>query len=145
MPATLSGDDGDDVLIGGQAADTLNGGLGDDFLDGGAEVDSLTGGPNSIGAGHSDNDTFFGYGSQLAGETLATGTGYDRMEVIGLDAREVITLGGVSGRLELDYDGSASAPRAAEPHRGSTSCCCGSAGATSSPSAARSTPSASTF
>ena len=41
----------------------------------------------------------------MAGETLATGTGYDRMEVIGLDTGETITLGAVSGRLELDYDG----------------------------------------
>ena len=85
--ATLDDGDAGDDLIGGQGNDTLTGGIGNDFLDGGAGVDSSTGGPGSILTGESDDDTFFGYGSQMAGETLATGTGYDRMEVVGLDAR----------------------------------------------------------
>ncbi len=42
---TLSGGDGDDVLIGGAGDDTLLGGPGDDVLIGGPGNDMLDGGP----------------------------------------------------------------------------------------------------
>ena len=52
MPAdaalvTLSGDAGDDVLIGGAGGDTLLGGEGDDVLIGGAGADTIDGGTGS--------------------------------------------------------------------------------------------------
>ncbi|MEJ5864766.1 calcium-binding protein [Pseudomonas farsensis] len=40
----LSGEDGDDHLVGGKGNDTLIGGAGDDVLDGGAGADTLAGG-----------------------------------------------------------------------------------------------------
>ncbi len=95
--ADLSGGDGDDVLIGGLGADTLRGGAGDDFLDGGPGVDLMYGGEG--------DDTFFGFGHQMAGETLDPGEGYDRMEVVGRDTGETITLDAVGTDLQLDYDG----------------------------------------
>ena len=106
--ATLLGGIGDDVLVGGPGVDILNGGLGDDYLDGGGSSDTMIGGPVS-GSPNEDDDTFFGYGSEFAGETLDTGYGHDRIEVIGLDGPETITLSVVSNRLELDYDGAGSA------------------------------------
>ena len=42
---TANGDDGDDVLIGGNGPDTLNGDAGDDVLIGGPGLDVLDGGP----------------------------------------------------------------------------------------------------
>ena len=95
--ASLDGGAGDDTLLGGQAADTLTGGIGRDFLDGGAGLDVMSGGDG--------DDTFFGFGHLLAGETVDPGTGYDRMEVVGLETGETITLDNVSSRLQLDYDG----------------------------------------
>jgi Ca2+-binding RTX toxin-like protein len=45
MLFTADGGDGDDILIGGDGADTLSGGAGDDVLLGGAGLDVLDGGP----------------------------------------------------------------------------------------------------
>ena len=42
---TANGEDGDDVLVGGDGADTLTGGAGDDVLVGGLGLDILDGGP----------------------------------------------------------------------------------------------------
>ena len=42
---TVNGDDGDDVLIGGDGNDTLNGGEGDDVLIGGPGTDVIDGAP----------------------------------------------------------------------------------------------------
>jgi hypothetical protein len=44
LPDTLSGGDGNDALYGGPGNDALNGGAGDDFLEGDAGADSLLGG-----------------------------------------------------------------------------------------------------
>jgi len=42
---TINGGDGDDVLIGGDGADTINGGAGDDVLIGGPGADTINGAP----------------------------------------------------------------------------------------------------
>ena len=113
--ASLNGNDGDDILIGGSANDTLNGGVGNDFLDGGDGVHLTC----QLTAGR-DDDTFFGFGSQLAGETLSPVPATTAWRSSASTTRETITLGAVVGRLELDYDGPASR-RSTSP--GSTSCC----------------------
>ncbi|MBY5161789.1 choice-of-anchor D domain-containing protein [Salsipaludibacter albus] len=112
--ATLYGEAGNDILIGGSANDTLVGGTADgctadcnddDFLDGQGGVDTMIGGDG--------DDVFFGYGSQLAGETLDPGLGYDSLEVVGALTSETIVLSlndqGTTDTsdddLELSYDG----------------------------------------
>jgi Ca2+-binding RTX toxin-like protein len=47
LELTANGDDGDDILIGGDGADILNGGAGDDVLIGGLGFDILNGGLGS--------------------------------------------------------------------------------------------------
>ena len=45
VPATIRGGEGDDVLVGGAAADKLIGGPGNDILQGGTGQNTLVGGP----------------------------------------------------------------------------------------------------
>ena len=65
---TLSGGDGDDVLIGGAGGDQISGGDGDDLLEGGEGADSLSGGDGADRLLGGDGD-----------DTLTGGEGLDRL------------------------------------------------------------------
>jgi Ca2+-binding RTX toxin-like protein len=69
IPTTLVGDEGNDTLAAGSAAETLRGGAGDDTLIGGSGASTLRGGPG--------NDTLTG-GS--GSETLRGGAGNDSVD-----------------------------------------------------------------
>jgi len=45
---TVSGGNGNDILVGSQGADTLNGDANTDYIDGGAGIDSSTGGETVV-------------------------------------------------------------------------------------------------
>ena len=79
---TLDGDAGDDFLYGNGGADTLNGGTGDDVLNGGAGADILVGGQGiDTLTGGADNDTFTFQG----GDVLETQGTLARVQSLGTD------------------------------------------------------------
>ncbi|TWT10026.1 calcium-binding protein [Reyranella sp. CPCC 100927] len=85
MPAamllTLSGGDGDDVLIGGAGNNVLVGGAGDDILIGGAGDDMLDGGAgDDVLIGGGGNDTFTGGEIVIEGFQAGAGAG-DRVDL----------------------------------------------------------------
>lgn len=90
---TMTGSDGDDVLIGSAQNDTLSGGAGDDWLEGGAGQDNLTGGTGA------DRFVF---------RETPYNTNYDRIFgfVSGTDAiwldEEVFANAGAPGRITYD-------------------------------------------
>ena len=73
--ATITGGDGDDVLIGDITADVLNGGLGNDILDGGEGKDVLNG-----GAG---DDTLLAGFDDGTGDVFNGGAGTDTYQIDG--------------------------------------------------------------
>lgn len=79
LATTLTGGLGDDLLIGGAAADFLNGGSGDDTAAGNAGNDTINGGSgrDSLDGGEGD-DTVSGQGS--SGDVLTGGSGNDRVD-----------------------------------------------------------------
>ncbi len=87
--ATALGDDGDNILLGGDVFDGMYGGLGNDLLDGRGGDDTVDGGAgNDIAYGGSGNDSVLG------------GTGSDVL--IG-DAISGISLRNPSAKTDLDY------------------------------------------
>lgn len=82
----LSGEAGNDVLIGGSGQDRIDGGEGDDFVDAGSGTDSVTGGGgNDVVFGDEGNDTVDGgagndtiYGGGGA-DSITGGDGNDRI------------------------------------------------------------------
>jgi Ca2+-binding RTX toxin-like protein len=111
--ATLNGDAGNDLLIGGTGADTINGGPGDDVIDGRGGTNTITGGPGGAG----DTDTFLVTGTagpDTITTTHTTGTfviaagipssgtnNYTSMEAVRVEAGE----GADSVALELLAEG----------------------------------------
>jgi Ca2+-binding RTX toxin-like protein len=83
----LTGDNGDDTILGGSGGDNLSGGTGDDLLVGGTGDDGLTGGAgndrlfggfgNDEAVGGDGNDTFFAGVDQDGSDHFAGGAGTD--------------------------------------------------------------------
>lgn len=107
---SLSGGDGNDVLIGGVAGDTLDGGTGNDSLFGnggndtllgGAGLDSLSGGiGNDNLDGGADNDNLDG---GVGSDTLTGGTGNDNLNGGGLDGVADDLIGGDGNDVLFGY------------------------------------------
>ncbi len=75
--ATLNGNDGDDILIGGAGKDTLKGGEGNDLLHGGAGNDTLDGGNGNDTASYIDS--IAGVNASLQAGTATGGAGSDTL------------------------------------------------------------------
>ncbi|WP_254513390.1 dockerin type I domain-containing protein [Anatilimnocola floriformis] len=78
---SLSGDAGDDTLIGGLQAQTLNGGTGNDYLSGGAGVDLLN--------GDAGEDTFL-VNFDGSTDVINGGADYDTVVILGTAANDLI-------------------------------------------------------
>lgn len=80
---TLVGGGGDDVLDGDAGNDTLQGGAGDDVLIGGSGNDTLTGGAGAdfIDGGSGDDVITAATSSELVGDVIEGGAGYDRLQI----------------------------------------------------------------
>ncbi|WP_448660351.1 beta strand repeat-containing protein [Sphingomonas sp. CJ99] len=87
----LSGNGGDDELIGGEGIDNLDGGAGVDLIEGRGGNDTLSGGDgNDIARGGAGNDDFF---DGLGDDRMEGGTGDDQFRVKlneGYSVRDVI-------------------------------------------------------
>jgi Ca2+-binding RTX toxin-like protein len=84
---TLDGGDGDDVLIGGDGADTLNGGAGDDVLLGGSGSDTIDGGPG-------DNVVLQGFAADTVTSATLVGKDWLTTHARTADGNTVLDLGG---------------------------------------------------
>jgi Ca2+-binding RTX toxin-like protein len=113
-PADLSGDAGNDTLVGGDAADTLTGGIGDDALFGGAGDDRFVWNPGSgsdVIEGQAGADTLEFHGANISENfEIAANGGRVRFTrnvasiVLDLDDVETIDLTALGGldRVQVD-------------------------------------------
>jgi hemolysin type calcium-binding protein/WD40 repeat protein len=87
---TLFGGPGNDVLVGGSAADTLDGGPGNDTLVGGGSSDVLTGGPgHDHFEGGGGGDTIYARDGERDWITCGP-NGYDRRDRVYADQYDVV-------------------------------------------------------
>jgi Ca2+-binding RTX toxin-like protein len=84
---TVSGGDGDDVLIGGDGSDIILGGAGDDVLLGGPGVDTLDG-----GAG--DNVVLQGFGADVVTSATVAGPDWLAARARSVKGKTVLTVNG---------------------------------------------------
>jgi hypothetical protein len=113
---SLSGNAGNDILVGGGAGDTLvggagndaqSGGAGNDTLSGGADNDSLLGGlGNDIVSGEAGNDLLFGGNGN---DTLNGGAGADTVDggagndtIVSSSGRDTLTGGAGKDTFRLE-------------------------------------------
>jgi Ca2+-binding RTX toxin-like protein len=98
---TLKGGDDDDELLGGAGNDSLNGGLGNDTLDGGAGTDILEGGAGA--------DTYhFAYGGAVEGDHIVgftVGLGNDVLDLSDLLSGETLNAADLTDYLSFSFSG----------------------------------------
>ncbi|MGB7159985.1 MAG: hypothetical protein WBD40_18105 [Tepidisphaeraceae bacterium] len=123
IPASITGNDGDDTIVGGSGADSLDGAIGNDVIDGGLGADILRGGfgidladyslrtaPVHVTLDALANDGAIGEGDLIISddvEMVFGGAGADR--IIGNDLPNTLrgglgndTLAGLGGNDKLD-------------------------------------------
>ena len=101
---TISGDDGENLLVGIEGSDTIDGREGDDRIFAGADADTLTGGAGS--------DLFGGRIFELDGDTITDFALEDRIGVFDNDFNPIgadIQVVGNELRIDTDGDGIAEA------------------------------------
>lgn len=87
-----SGAEGDDTLLGNDAANRLLGNAGDDLLTGGVGADVLVGGTgNDVSAGGAGNDQLWAGGGDLGNDVMVGGAGAD---IVGGGAGNDFLIGG---------------------------------------------------
>lgn len=116
--ATLTGNDGDDTMVGAQGASMINGNMGNDSLLGLGAADGIMGGGNDAIDGGAGNDTLTG---QANDDTITGNTGDDN--IMGGDGADLIngslgndTISGdagddrIQGSNQTDYPGNPLSP-----------------------------------
>jgi Ca2+-binding RTX toxin-like protein len=103
-PAELDGGAGDDLLAGGDAADTLDGGLGDDLIIGGDGDDFFDGGDGNDVALMGAGDDIFQWVPGDDDDTLEGQDGFDALLFNGSGVAENIDVSANGGRVRFFRD-----------------------------------------
>lgn len=102
LPASIQGDEGDDVIVGGSGDDVIRGGLGNNIVDGGAGFDTLVvdvnggaGVSNGVELNTSDGQRNAFYNFELV--NIRGGPGNDSIDVRGMPADAAFDIEGNDG------------------------------------------------
>ncbi|MCG8649324.1 MAG: hypothetical protein MI861_05805, partial [Pirellulales bacterium] len=93
----LNGDAGDDVITGGNGAETLNGGAGNDILIAGPGDDTVNGGDG-------DDTYVVSVSSQGGADVFTGGAGFDTVSVLGGDGPDNISVDEAAGVHTIDIN-----------------------------------------
>jgi Ca2+-binding RTX toxin-like protein len=92
---TVNGNNGNDIVTGGENTDTLNGGAGNDNLKGAGGADNIVGGAGQdiVSGGNGDDTMFISAQSDIvAGESYTGGAGFDTLHLNTVSAMDISSL-----------------------------------------------------